>query len=200
MGVLINIPTHLSDKNIFIGIDEAGRGALSGPVVVASVILPKNFNNPLIKDSKKLTEKRRKEAFNLIKEEAIAWSISFISPTDIDDLNILQATMKGMHECLTELEGKYDYILVDGNYFKPFKDIKHECVIKGDDTYYSIAAASILAKVSRDEYMKRLHLNHPEYEWCGNKGYGTSSHMNKIKDIGYTEHHRKSFLKNIIQS
>jgi ribonuclease HII len=136
----------------------------------------------------------------LIKREAISWSVSFIGPEDIDDLNILQATMKGMHQCLTELEGEYNHILVDGNYFKPFKEVEHDCIIKGDNTYYSIAAASILAKVSRDEYMKKLHLSHPQYDWCGNKGYGSSAHIQKIKDIGYTEHHRKSFLKNIIQT
>jgi ribonuclease HII len=200
MGKLINLPPHLNHNNITVGLDEAGRGALSGPVVVAGVILPNDFQSDIVKDSKKLSEKRRKDAFSLIKQEAIAWSISFIYPNDIDDLNILQATMKGMHQCLTELEGKYNHILVDGNYFNPFKEVKHDCIVKGDDTYYSIAAASILAKVSRDEYMKKLHLSHPQYDWCGNKGYGSSSHIQKIKAIGYTEHHRKSFLKNIIQT
>lgn len=200
MGNLINLPSHLDDTKILIGLDEAGRGCLAGPVVMAGVILPKDFQSDIVKDSKKLSEKKRKEAFELIKQEAIAWSISFISPDDIDDLNILQATMKGMHQCLNELEGKYNHILVDGNYFNPYKNIPYDCVIKGDNTYYSIAAASILAKVSRDEYMKKLHLSHPEYDWCSNKGYGSSSHIQKIKDIGYTEHHRKSFLKNIIQT
>lgn len=198
MGNLINLPPHLDDTKIFIGLDEAGRGSLAGPVVVAGVILPKDFQSDIVKDSKKLSEKKRKEAFELIKREAISWSVSFIGPEDIDDLNILQATMKGMHQCLTELEGEYNHILVDGNYFKPFKEVEHDCIIKGDNTYYSIAAASILAKVSRDEYMKKLHLSHPQYDWCGNKGYGSSAHIQKIKDIGYTEHHRKSFLKNII--
>jgi ribonuclease HII len=200
MGNLINLPPHLDDTKIFIGLDEAGRGSLAGPVVVAGVILPKDFQSDIVKDSKKLSEKKRKEAFELIKREAISWSVSFIGPEDIDDLNILQATMKGMHQCLTELEGEYNHILVDGNYFKPFKEVEHDCIIKGDNTYYSIAAASILAKVSRDEYMKKLHLSHPQYDWCGNKGYGSSAHIQKIKDIGYTEHHRKSFLKNIIQT
>lgn len=200
MGNLINLPPHLDETKIVIGLDEAGRGCLAGPVVIAGVILPNGFQSDIVKDSKKLSEKKRKEAFELIKQEAIAWSISFISPDDIDDLNILQATMKGMHQCLTELEGSYNHILVDGNYFNPYKDIPHDCIIKGDNTYYSIAAASILAKVSRDEHMKKLHLSHPQYDWCGNKGYGSSSHIQKIKDIGYTEHHRKSFLKNIIQT
>lgn len=180
-------------------LDEAGRGCLAGPVVAAAVILPKDFNNPLIKDSKKLSEKRRIEAFKIIKEVALGYAVSFVTPQEIDKHNILQATMLAMHNCLDSVEN-FNHILVDGNYFNKYKDIPHTCVIKGDDTYYSIAAASILAKVSRDEYMKELHNQFPNYKWDGNKGYGSSDHIQMIKEIGYTEHHRMSFLKNILQS
>lgn len=179
-------------------LDEAGRGCLSGPVVAAAVILPKDFSSPLIKDSKKLTEKQRKKAFELIKEVAIDYAISFVSPQEIDRINILQATMVAMHNSLNDLDTPFHHILVDGNYFNPYKEIKHTCVIQGDNTYYSIAAASILAKVTRDEYMKNLHQEFPTYKWESNKGYGSKEHIEKIKSFGITEHHRKSFLKNII--
>jgi ribonuclease HII len=179
-------------------LDEVGRGCLSGPVVAAAVILPKDFSSPLIKDSKKLTEKQREKAFELIKEVAIDYAISFISPQEIDRINILQATMTAMHICLKELEKPFQHILVDGNYFKKYKETEHTCVIKGDNTYYSIAAASILAKVTRDEHMKMLHQEFPIYNWVNNKGYGSKEHIEKIKSFGITEHHRKSFLKNIL--
>jgi len=182
------------------GVDEVGRGCLAGPVVTAAVILPKDFDYPIVKDSKKLSEKKRKEAFELIKEKAIGYSISFISPQIVDKINILQATMEGMHTSLNTLDINFEHILVDGNYFTPYKEIPHTCVVKGDNTYYSIAAASILAKVSRDEYMKELHKEYPKYKWDGNKGYGSADHIEMIKKVGITEHHRKSFLKNILQS
>jgi len=178
-------------------LDEAGRGCLAGPVVSAAVILPKDFDYPIVRDSKKLSEKKRKEAYKIIIENALNYSISVILPEAIDKLNILQATMLSMHNCLDYMEG-FNHILVDGNYFNKYKDIPHTCVIKGDDTYYSIAAASILAKVSRDDYMKQLHNEFPKYKWESNKGYGSEEHINMIKEIGITEHHRKSFLKNII--
>jgi ribonuclease HII len=187
-------------ENLVVSLDEVGRGCLAGPVVAAAVILPKNFNHDIIKDSKKLTEKKRQEAFNLIKDNAISYSISFISPKEVDELNILQATMLAMHNCLDDLKEDFRHILVDGNYFKNYKNIPHTCVIKGDNTYTSIAAASILAKVSRDEYMKNIHKEFPEYGWGSNKGYGSSTHIKTIKDIGFNEHHRQSFLKNILHS
>jgi ribonuclease HII len=189
---------HLT--RIEVGLDEVGRGCLAGPVVSAAVILPKDFDFPIVKDSKKLSEKKRKEAFELIKEKALAYSISFVPPQTIDKINILQATMESMHNCLDTIGMDYEHILVDGNYFTQYKDKIHTCVIKGDNTYYSIAAASILAKVSRDEYMKELHKQFPQYKWDGNKGYGSSEHIEVIKNLGITEHHRKSFLKNILQS
>jgi ribonuclease HII len=189
----------LNESNIEVGLDEAGRGCLAGPVVAAAVILPKHFDYSIVRDSKKLSEKKRKEAFELIKKEAVDYSISFVTPQEIDKYNILQATMLAMHNCLDMLRD-FNHILVDGNYFNEYKDIPHTCLIKGDDTYYSIAAASILAKVSRDEYMKELHTQFPKYKWEGNKGYGSADHIKMIKEIGYTEHHRMSFLKNILQS
>ena len=187
----------LDESKIEVGIDEAGRGCLAGPVVSAAVILPKNFNNSLIKDSKKLSEKKRKEAYKIIVENALNYSVSLVLPETIDKINILQATMLSMHNCLDTLEG-FNHILVDGNYFNKYKGIPHTCVIKGDDTYYSIAAASILAKVSRDEYLKELHNEFPVYNWDSNKGYGSVKHIEAIKNIGINEHHRTSFLKNIL--
>jgi ribonuclease HII len=193
----MNLRPYLDANNIEVGIDEAGRGCLAGPVVSAAVILPKDFDHPIVRDSKKLSEKKRKEAYKIIVENALNYSVSLVLPETIDKLNILQATMLSMHNCLDYMEG-FNHILVDGNYFNKYKDIPHTCVIKGDNTYYSIAAASILAKVSRDEYMKQLHNEFPKYKWESNKGYGSEEHINMIKEIGITEHHRKSFLKNII--
>jgi ribonuclease HII len=193
----MSLRPYLDANNIEVGIDEAGRGCLAGPVVSAAVILPKDFDYPIVRDSKKLSEKKRKEAYKIIIENALNYSISVILPEAIDKINILQATMLSMHNCLDYMEG-FNHILVDGNYFNKYKDIPHTCVIKGDDTYYSIAAASILAKVSRDDYMKQLHNEFPKYKWESNKGYGSEEHINMIKEIGITEHHRKSFLKNII--
>lgn len=193
----MSLRPYLDANNIEVGIDEAGRGCLAGPVVSAAVILPKDFDYPIVRDSKKLSEKKRKEAYDIIVKNALNYSISVILPEAIDKLNILQATMLSMHNCLDYMEG-FNHILVDGNYFNKYKDIPHTCVIKGDNTYYSIAAASILAKVSRDDYMKQLHKEFPKYKWESNKGYGSEEHINMIKEIGITEHHRKSFLKNII--
>lgn len=196
----MSLKPFLKENRVEVGLDEVGRGCLAGPVVTAAVILPKDFDFPIVKDSKKLSEKKRKEAFELIKEKAVDYTISFIPPQTVDKINILQATMEGMHTCLNTLETNFQHILVDGDYFTPYKEIPHDCIIKGDNTYYSIAAASILAKVSRDEYMKKLHEDHPKYKWDSNKGYGSADHIEMIKKAGITEHHRKSFLKNILQS
>lgn len=192
----MSLRPFLDETKIEVGLDEAGRGCLAGPVVSAAVILPKNFDFPIVKDSKKLSEKKRKEAYKIITENALNYSVSLVLPESIDKLNILQATILSMHNCLDFLEG-FNHILVDGNYFNKYKNIPHTCVVKGDNTYYSIAAASILAKVSRDEYMKELHKEFPSYKWDGNKGYGTKYHIDMIKIYGETQHHRKSFLKNI---
>jgi ribonuclease HII len=189
---------YFDEEKLEAGLDEAGRGCLAGPVVAAAVIVPKNFKNDLIKDSKKLSEKQRLIAFDIIKKEALDYSVSFVTPQEIDKLNILQATMLAMHNCLDFLKLDFKHVIVDGNYFKQYKDIDYHTVVKGDDLYYSIAAASILAKVSRDEYMKELHNNFSEYQWESNKGYGSSNHIETIKKNGITEHHRLSFLKNIL--
>lgn len=198
MSKLENHPQELENLEYICGIDEVGRGVLAGPVVTAAVILPKDFDNELIKDSKKLSEKKRKQAYDIIIESAIDYSVDFVGPDFVDDMNILEATMFGMHKSLSNLKTIPEHILVDGNYFNGYKDIDHTCVIKGDNTYYSIAAASILAKVTRDEYMKDLHKEYPKYNWKSNKGYGSKEHITKIQSEGITPHHRKSFLKKIL--
>ena len=193
--------------NIEVGIDEAGRGCLLGPVCVGAVILPTLEDNPPpyeIKDSKKVSEKKRKVLREYIQENAIAYSIQLIPEADIDDINILQATVKGMHLCLNDIlnQIEIDTILVDGNYFKIYnhpvsgEPIDHVCVKGGDNEYLNIAAASILAKDFRDEYMENLTRKNPileKYAIQKNKGYGTKVHMNAIKEHGLTEWHRKSF-------
>jgi len=196
--MLINTPPHLSDLNHISGVDEVGRGCLSGPVFAAAVILPKDFTSDLIKDSKKLSEKKRNLAYQLIKDNAIEISYSMVSAKEIDQINIQEATFLAMNKSIQNLKTKIDHILVDGNSFKSAQDIPYTCVVKGDNTYLSIAAASIVAKVTRDEYMKNLHEAYPKYEWNSNKGYGTKKHIDAIKEVGVTEEHRISFLKNIL--
>jgi ribonuclease HII len=182
------------------GIDEVGRGALAGPVVAAAVILPKDFKSENIKDSKKLTERRRKIAFEEIKENAIAWAVSFVEPKDIDNINIQNATFAAMHESVNKLSVTPEFLLVDGNIFETYDGIPHETIIKGDDKYLSIAAASVMAKVIRDEYMTKIHEKYPQYGWSSNKGYGSKQHRDTIQEEGITQFHRKSFLKKILQS
>ena len=175
------------------GTDEAGRGCLAGPVTAAAVILPPNFKHDKLRDSKKLTEKIREELYIIIKEKAIAYSVQMLGPRRIDSINILNASIEAMHLSLNALQTKPEFVLVDGNRFKAFEDIPHACIIKGDDKYLSIAAASILAKVERDRYMKNLAVQFPEYYWHTNKGYPTKQHRSAIKEFGSTKHHRKSF-------
>jgi len=198
LKMLINTPPHLSHLNHISGVDEVGRGCLSGPVFAAAVILPKDFTSDLIKDSKKLSEKKRNLAYQLIKDNAIEISYSMVSAKEIDQINIQEATFLAMNKSIQNLKTKIDYILVDGNSFKSTQDIPYTCVVKGDNTYLSIAAASIVAKVTRDEHMKNLHEEYPKYEWNSNKGYGTKKHIDAIKEVGVTEEHRISFLKNIL--
>jgi ribonuclease HII len=176
-----------------VGIDEAGRGSLAGPVTAAAVILGKNFENKKLNDSKKLSPKKRLELKKYIEKNALAYSIAFVNSSHIDKNNILNSTFKAMHLSLNGLDIKPDFILVDGNLFKPYRDLKHKCIIKGDQQYQNIAAASILAKTYRDEYMSNLHIKFPEYDWIKNKGYGTKYHINMIKKFGRTKYHRKSF-------
>ena len=183
---------HTNDK-IEAGTDEAGRGCLAGPVVAAAVILPKNFNHAFLRDSKKLNSLQREELEQLIKKEAIAYAVKKVAPKKIDEINILNASILAMHKSLEALSVTPEFILVDGNKFKPFKNIPFECVIKGDDKYYSIAAASILAKVERDRYMKRMAKKYPVYSWNTNMGYPTKAHRASIKQFGITKLHRMSF-------
>jgi len=185
-------------KKIEAGLDEAGRGCYAGPVFAAAVILPKDFYHPLLNDSKKLTEKTRDLLRPIIEKEALAYAVSKVDHNEIDLINILQASYKAMHLSIDKLKKKPELLLIDGNRFKPYKKISHECIIKGDGKYSSIAAASILAKTYRDDYMMKIHLEHPEYEWNKNKGYGTAVHRNAIDKYGLCTYHRKTF--NILPS
>lgn len=175
------------------GCDEAGRGCLAGPVVAAAVILPKNFKHPVLNDSKKLSPKQRVDLKNEIINTAIAWKVGFVSNEEIDEMNILRASIKAMHIAIEGLEKMPQFLLIDGNRFYPFKDIKYKTIIKGDGLFFSIAAASVLAKTFRDEYMDRISEEFPDYGWGKNKGYPTSAHRAAIIKYGITPYHRKSF-------
>lgn len=178
---------------IEVGCDEAGRGCLAGPVVAAAVILPKGFKNKLLNDSKKLTEKQRFELRPIIETEALAYAVSFVDNHEIDKINILKASFVGMHRAIDQLKTQPELILVDGNRFIPYPNIDHECIVKGDSKYMSIAAASILAKTYRDEYMEQQHEVFPQYNWKKNKGYPTKDHRAAIEQHGTTKLHRMSF-------
>lgn len=179
------------------GIDEAGRGPLAGPVVAAAVILPQNYSNQLINDSKKLTSKQREQVFEIIKRESVCWTFSVVSHHTIDKINILNATLLAMQNSAKKLKPKPDVILIDGN--KRFQfDIETVSIVKGDCLSQSIAAASIVAKVIRDKIMKRLDISYPNYNWKKNKGYPTKEHYKAIYEFGISPVHRKSFLKNVI--
>ena len=176
-----------------VGVDEAGRGSLAGPVTAAAVILGKNFKGKNLDDSKKLSQSKRLELRKFIEKNALAYSVAFVSSYQIDKNNILNSTFMAMHKSIEGLNIEPDFIVVDGNLFKPYKDLKYKCIIKGDQKYQSIAAASILAKTYRDEYMSNLHIKFPEYNWIKNKGYGTKFHIDMITKFGRTKYHRKSF-------
>lgn len=184
---------HQIDASFEAGTDEAGRGCLSGPVTAAAVILPKDFHHPVLNDSKQLTEKQRYMLRPIIEKEAIAWAVAHVSPEEIDEINILNASILGMHRSIDQLKQRPDFIAVDGNKFKPYQDIPHHCQVKGDATYMNIAAASVLAKTYRDDRMKELALEYPEYGWERNAGYPTKQHRDAIRAYGATPHHRKSF-------
>lgn len=175
------------------GCDEAGRGCLAGPVFAAAVILPKNFRHPVLNDSKQLSAKIREELRHEIISTALAWSVAQVGNNEIDEMNILRASIKAMHLALDGLSRKPQFILVDGNRFFPYKEIDHKTVIKGDSIYFSIAAASVLAKTYRDEYMDTLDQEYPQYGWRKNKGYATAAHRKAIEKYGITPYHRKSF-------
>lgn len=175
------------------GLDEAGRGCYAGPVYAAAVILPTDFYHPLLNDSKKLNEKQRNLLRPIIEKESISFAVASVDNETIDKINILQASLSAMHSALNKLKIKPAFLLIDGNRFKPYNQIPHQCIIKGDGKYASIAAASILAKTYRDEYMKKIHADFPQYGWDKNKGYGTAVHRNAIEQFGLCIHHRKSF-------
>lgn len=175
------------------GCDEAGRGCLAGPVFAAAVIFPPDYRNALLNDSKQLSEKKRTELRPIIEREALDFAVASVSAEEIDKINILNASYLAMHRALDSLKTKAAYIIVDGNRFKPYQNIPHQCVIKGDGKYLSIAAASILAKTYRDEYMDGLSKDFPHYDWLSNKGYPTVKHRNAVLEFGISPHHRKTF-------
>lgn len=175
------------------GCDEAGRGCLAGPVTAAAVILPKNFKHPVLNDSKKLTAKQRSALREEIINSAVAWKVAFIDNNQIDKINILRASILAMHSAVADLETSPEFLLIDGNSFFPFRDIKYKTIIKGDGLYFSIAAASVLAKTFRDEYMENIHLEFPQFQWNKNKGYPTADHRNAIMKYGISPYHRRSF-------
>ena len=185
--------SNFSDSKFEAGIDESGRGSLAGPVTAAAVIFPKDYKNDYLNDSKRLTEKKRIELKQVIENDSIDFAVCSITPYTIDKINILNSTFKAMHGALNSLKIIPDFIIVDGNKFKKFKNINHKCIVKGDSKYLNIAAASILAKTYRDLYMIKQHALFPNFGWDKNKGYGTEFHINSIFKHGLTKLHRKSF-------
>ncbi|MFK8037687.1 MAG: ribonuclease HII [Crocinitomicaceae bacterium] len=181
------------DNLIEAGCDEAGRGCLAGPVVAASVVLPADFKNDILNDSKQLSLVMRNQLFPIILNEALAYGIGVVSPKEIDDINILNASFLAMHRAIDELKIKPQRLLIDGNRFNPYPNISHECIIKGDGKYLSIAAASVIAKVFRDELMADYHAEFPEYGWSKNNGYPTKMHRQAIFDYGTCRLHRRTF-------
>ena len=184
---------HFPSDKIIAGCDEAGRGCLAGPVVAAAVILPKGFKNIILNDSKVLSEKKRDLLRPIIEKQAITWAIGIVSPAEIDKINILNASFLAMHRAIENLAIKAELLIIDGNRFNPYPKIPHECIIKGDAKFMSIAAASVLAKTHRDDIMKELDLKYPDYHWKNNKGYPTKQHRKAIAEIGANKHHRKTF-------
>ncbi len=185
--------SYYTENQLEAGCDEAGRGCLAGPVVAAAVILPPDFSHPDINDSKKLTEKKRNYLRTVVEENALAFAVAVVDAETIDSINILNASILGMHRALDQLSIVPEFVLVDGNRFKQYREIPHKCIIKGDGIYASIAAASILAKTYRDELMEKLYLEYPVYGWGKNKGYPTAIHRAAIEQYGITNYHRKSF-------
>lgn len=175
------------------GCDEAGRGCLAGPVFAAAVILPPDFSNDRLNDSKQLTEKQRYQLRDVIMSEAVAYAVAKLDAPQIDEINILNASIKSMHLALDQLSVRPDFIIVDGNRFKPYNDVKYQTIVKGDGKYLSIAAASVLAKTFRDDFMLQIDKEFPQYNWAKNKGYPTADHRDAIKKYGITPYHRRSF-------
>jgi len=184
---------QFSDFKFETGTDEAGRGCLAGPVTAAAVILPENFENSILNDSKQLSEKLREQLRPIIEVQAVSFAVTHLEPLVIDEINILNASIKAMQESILKLNPKPEYIIVDGNRFKPVLDIPHSCIVKGDAKFMSIAAASVLAKTYRDDYMNMIHEEFPMYNWKQNKGYPTQEHREAIRKYGVTKYHRMSF-------
>ena len=189
----MNLITQFSSLDFECGTDEAGRGCLAGPVTAAAVILPLNYSNVILNDSKQLSEKKRMSLKSIIENDAVSFAVEHIFEEDIDKINILNASIKAMHCSIANLKMTPNFISVDGNKFKPFKDVPHQTIIKGDGKYLNIAAASILAKTYRDIYMEKIHEEFPMYNWKQNKGYPTKEHREAIKNYGISKYHRKSF-------
>ena len=191
------LQNRFSTSGIEAGCDEAGRGCLAGPVFAAAVVLPPKFKYPLLNDSKQMGEANRYALRDIIQQKALAWAVAQIDHEEIDQINILKASFKAMHKAIDQLQTKPGLLLIDGHMFYAYPGIRHECVVKGDATYASIAAASVLAKTYRDDYMLQLHEQYPQYGWSSNKGYGTLEHRNAIAEHGLSPYHRKTFqLKN----
>ena len=189
----ISLQSHYYDDLIEAGCDEAGRGCLAGSVYAAAVILPQNYSHPYLNDSKQLTEKRRMILRKDIEKDAIAWAVGVVSPEEIDEINILKASFLAMHRAIDQLKVRPEALIIDGNRFTPYQNLPYTPIVKGDSKFLSIAAASILAKTYRDEYMEELHTQYPQYEWSKNKGYPTVAHREAIKKYGTTPFHRMSF-------
>lgn len=184
---------YLQEDRIEAGCDEAGRGCLAGPVYAAAVILPQDFSNGLLNDSKQLSEKQRYALREVVEREALAWAVGIVSADEIDKINILRASILAMHRAVSQLKIRPQHLLIDGNRFMPYEDIPHTTVVKGDATYMSIAAASILAKTYRDDYMLKIHQEYPQYHWDSNKGYPAPIHRDAIRKYGTTPYHRMTF-------
>ena len=184
---------NYSEFSLEAGTDEAGRGCLAGPVVAAAVILPVNFTHPFLNDSKQLSEKKRAQLRPIIEEQALAFGVSFVWQDEVDEINVLQASITGMHRSIEALQILPEFIIVDGNRFRTYKDIPHKTIVKGDAKYLSIAAASVLAKTYRDDYMTKMHKKYPYYAWDKNAGYPTKKHRDGIREKGPTPIHRMTF-------
>lgn len=187
------LENHYYEGLVEAGCDEAGRGCLAGSVFAAAVILPPDYENELLNDSKKLTDRKRKQLREIIEHDAVDWAVGIVEPGEIDEINILNASILAMHRALDQLKVRPEAVIVDGNRFKPYRDLPYTTIVKGDGKYLSIAAASILAKTYRDDYMDRLAEDYPQYDWKSNKGYPTKKHRQAIRECGITPFHRRSF-------
>lgn len=187
------LENHYYEGLVEAGCDEAGRGCLAGSVFAAAVILPPDYENELLNDSKKLTDRKRKQLREIIEHDAVDWAVGIVEPGEIDEINILNASILAMHRALDQLKVRPEAVIVDGNRFKPYCDLPYTTIVKGDGKYLSIAAASILAKTYRDDYMDRLAEDYPQYDWKSNKGYPTKKHRQAIRECGITPYHRRSF-------